>query len=305
VDLTKDEKRLKAISMDVEPAAGPLEGLIGALESVGLHDKRIGIDELGLRSGFLEMLRERLPRGHFVEVSQLLRWVRKVKTPEEIHRLREAARITEQAILAAAAIVREGLREYELVREFERSIVTQGGTPAFTFIRIGRNAVAGQRKPDSTPLKKGDTIWFDTGAIYQGYCSDIARIFSLGEPSKRARVIYAAMLAGEEVGIARTRAGMTGGELFEITMEASRQAGLPDYRRHHVGHGIGAEVYEPPLLAPDNEDVIEEGSVINIETPYYEFGLGALHVEDPYVVGANGNHELLTTLERHLHIRGD
>ena len=169
-------------------------------------------------------------------------------------------------------------------------------------IRFGRNAVAGQRQPDRTPLRKGDTIWFDTGAIYQGYWSDIARIFSLGEPSPRAQKIYAAMLAGENAGIAKTQVGMTGAELFDITIQASREAGHPEYRRHHVGHGIGSEVYEAPLLNPNSLDVIEEGDVINIETPYYEFGLGALHVEDPYVVSADGDHEILTTLGRELHI---
>lgn len=300
--LSEDEKKLQEMSMDSEPASGPLEGLLKALEKMGLANKRIGIDELGLRKGFYETLVEKLPQADLVPVSALLRWVRKVKTAEEIRRLREAAHITERAMIAASGIAREGVTEYELAREFERSIVSQGGRPQFSLIRIGRNGVAGQREADRTPLRKGDTIWFDTGALYKGYWSDIARIFSLGEPDKRARQIYSALLEGEEVGIAKTRVGMTGGELYEITMEASRKAGHSTYRRHHVGHGIGSEVYEAPLLAPGNEDIIEEGSVINIETPYYEFGLGALHVEDPYVVNGNGNHELLTTLGRELQI---
>jgi Xaa-Pro aminopeptidase len=257
---------------------------------------------LGFRQGYFEALGEKLPKVELTQASSLLRWVRKVKTPEEVRRLREAAKNTERAMLAATGIAREGITEQELKREFERSIVGQGGRPVFTLIRFGRNAVAGQREPDRTPLIKGDTIWFDTGTIYQGYWSDVARIFSLGEPNERAKKIYAAMQAGEEIGIAETRVGMSGGELFDITMDASRKAGHPEYRRHHVGHGIGAEVYEPPILAPGNQDTIEAGSVINIETPYYEFGLGALHVEDPYVVRADGNHELLTTLGRELHI---
>ena len=302
IELTADEKQLKIISMDSEPVAGPLEGLGAALEKMGLTDKKVGIDEIGFKRGFFEALGEQFPKAEFSQASALLRWVRKVKTLEEIRRLREAAKITERAMLAATGIAREGITEYELAREFERSIVGQGARPQFTLIRIGRNAVAGQREPGRTPLHKGDTIWFDTGALYKGYWSDIARIFSLGEPGQRAQKIYTAMLKGEEEGIARTRVGMTGGELFDITMKASRNGGHPEYRRHHVGHGIGSEVYEAPLLAPGNQDVIEEGSVVNIETPYYEFGLGALHVEDPYVVKADGHHELLTTLGRELHV---
>lgn len=302
IELTPDELQLKQISMDSEPVAGPFEGLSKALQEMGLSNKKVGIDEIGFMPGFLEQLSANFAKAQFSEVSSLLRWVRRVKTAEEVRRIREAAKITERAMLAATGIAREGITEYELAREFERSLVGQGARPQFTLIRFGRNAVAGQREPGRTPLQKGDTIWFDTGALYKGYWSDVARIFSLGEPSQRAQRIYAALVRGEKDGIAQTAVGMTGGELYEITMAATKQAGHPDYRRHHVGHGIGAEVYEAPLLAPGNEDVIEEGAVINIETPYYEFGLGALHVEDPYVVKADGNHELLTTLGRQLHI---
>src|SRR5690606_13134900 len=128
---------------------------------------------------------------------------------------------------------------------------------------------------------------------------DLARNFSLGETSQRAQTLYAAMLAGEQAAIEQTRPGMTGGQLFDLTLAATQAAGAPHYRRHHLGHGIGAEVYEQALVAPGNNEIIEEGAVVNIETPYYEFGLGALHVEDPYVVRADGN-ELLTTLSREL-----
>jgi Xaa-Pro aminopeptidase len=301
-ELNPDERWLQQVAMGTEPAAGPLEGLTAALQKLGLAEQRVGIDELGFMPGFYEKLSEGLPRARLSRASGLLRWVRKVKTPEEIRRLRAAARVTENAIQAAAGIAREGVTEVELSREFLRSIVSQGGLPEFTLIRVGRNAVAGQRLPSRTALRKGDTIWFDVGATVDGYWADLARIYSLGEPAPRAKQLYAALLEGEERGMAQTRVGMTGDELFAVTMEATRQAGHPGYRRHHVGHGIGAEVYEPPILRPGNQDTIEAGSVVNIETPYYEFGLGALHVEDPYVVRADGNHEWLTTLGRGLQV---
>ncbi len=302
VHLTEEELWLYNHSVIKAEKQSPFEALLSALCDLGLDDKRVGIDELGLLDGYFTMLGEKLPKADFCKVSSMLRWVRKVKSEEEITRLRGSARMTEQAIRSAAAIARVGVTEYELAREFERSIVSQGGRPQMTLIRFGRNAVAGQRLPGDTQLQKGDTIWFDVGATFKGYWSDIARIFCLGEPSERVKKLYGALLEGEKAGIAQTKPGMTGADLFHITMEATRKAGHPDYRRHHVGHGIGAEVYEPPILGPDNQDTIEAGSVINIETPYYEFGLGALHVEDPYVVRADGENELLTTLGRELHI---
>jgi Xaa-Pro aminopeptidase len=302
VDLTEDEKKLQRISDVTKTKEDPFQALIYALKKMGLVNKKVGIDTLGIKPGYVEKLKHELPNTRFVECSETLRWVRKVKTTEEVHRLRRSALITGNAILAAAGIARKGVTEYEVAREFERSVVSQGAMPKFTQIRFGRNAVAGQRTPGQTPLAEGDTIWFDVGSTYRGYCSDIARVFSLGEPNPRARKVYEAMLKGEEIAIKKTRAGMLASELFNLTMEAVRADGVPEYRRHHVGHGIGSEVYEPPIIAPSNDDLIEVGCVINIETPYYEYGLGALHVEDPYLVRKDGNNELLSDLPRGLQV---
>jgi len=299
IELTAGELRLKAISVDTQPAASPLDALVSAIHELGLAQARVGIDELGLRPGYWEVLTERLPKAHLKKAVETLRRIRKVKTPEEIRRLRAVTHIVENAIVTTAAIAREGVTEYELAREFDRSIVSQGARPAFTLIRIGPNSVAGQVAPNRTRLGKGDTIWFDVGCWYQGYWADLARNYSLGESSRRAKHIYRAMLSGEQAAIDQARAGMTGEQLFDLTMNASRKAGVPHYRRHHVGHGIGTELYEMVNLAPGVQEPLEEGAVVNIETPYYEFGLGALHVEDPFVVRSGGN-ELLTTLSREL-----
>ena len=196
-------------------------------------------------------------------------------------------------------IAREGVTEIEMVQEFDRTLVSHGGRPAFTLIHFGRNAVAGERLPSTNKLKAGEPIWFDCGSYYDGYWADLARIGCVGEPSARAKQIYHAMLEGENAAIKEVKAGMTGEDVFNLTMEASRKAGVPHYQRHHVGHGIGAELYEDVRIAPGVTEVIEEGTIVNIETPYYEFGLGALHVEDPFVVKAGGN-QLLTTLSREM-----
>jgi Xaa-Pro aminopeptidase len=299
--LTDAESRLKEIAVDAPLVPTALEALVTVLGRLGLSDARVGVDEAGVPQGYLDRLAEALPHARFIPAAGTLRSIRKVKTPSEVRRAAEAAKVVENAIVAASAIVREGVRECDVAREFERSIASQGGRPKFTLIRFGRNAVAGQVTPDDTPLRRGDTIWFDVGCTYRGYWADIARVYSLGEPEARARRIYQAMLEGENRAIAEAHPGMSGKELFDITVEAVREAGVPHYRRHHVGHGIGVEAYDPVLITGTNEDVLEEDTIVNIETPYYEFGLGALHVEDPFVVRSDGN-TILTRLSRDLHV---
>jgi Xaa-Pro aminopeptidase len=75
-------------------------------------------------------------------------------------------------------------------------------------------------------------------------------------------------------------------------VEAVREAGLPDYDRHHVGHGIGLEPTEPPWFEPGSTMPLEMGMVVRVETPYYEPGRGGLHLKDTMLVTSTGHHVL-------------
>ncbi|MDA9459579.1 hypothetical protein XI00_35990 [Bradyrhizobium sp. CCBAU 21359] len=292
--LHANEQRLYNLTNNpAQPTGGA--ALAAALKTLGLAGKRVGLDENGMRIGVQCALNQALGSTHFVPASSTFAWVRRVKTEEEIRRIARAAQITERAILASVSIAQAGVTERELYLEFNRSIASQGARPEFTMIRFGRNGVGGQVRSDRTRLNRGDTIWFDVGCTYEGYWSDLARTFSFGEPSPRIRELYRAMVAGEREGIDRTRPGITGADVFQLTVRAVRDNGEPRYRRHHVGHCIGAEAYEHPILNEASDIVIEAGMVINIETPYYEFGVGAVHVENPFVVSESGPNRLLTS----------
>ncbi|EKX62058.1 aminopeptidase P family protein [Streptomyces ipomoeae] len=298
VALDHEDALLRAVSDDPR-FDDALSALVHAVKQVCPGGGRVAVDEEGVPADFLDELGKRLPGWQLVPGAGHLRHVRQVKTDRETELVAAAARVAENAIRATVAVMREGVTERELVREFNRSVASQGGTPRFTLIRIGAGAVAGQRRPTTTALRRGQAVWFDVGAVVDGYWCDIARVATLGDPDQRLARLYEAVLAGEQAALDHARPGMTGQELFELTVGAVRDAGIPHYRRNHVGHGIGVEVYDPVLIRPDSTDPLRTGTVVNIETPYYEFGFGCVHVEDPFVVGPDGN-RLLTTLPREL-----
>ncbi|WDZ82180.1 M24 family metallopeptidase [Micromonospora cathayae] len=299
VELTDREKKLVATSVDAPTVPTPLDALVETLRRAGLDGARIGLDEDGVGHGYPDALREKLPGLDVHFVSQALRWARKVKTAREVRSITAAAAAAEVGIKAVNALARPGVTELELVREFERAVAGVGARAKFSHIKIGRGGVAGQTRPSNVALRRGDAIWFDVGCVVDGYWADIARVSCLGEPSDKLVRYYAAMKAGCDRAYAEAKPGMTGGELFDLTVDAVHQAGVPHYRRNHVGHGIGVELYDRVNVTPGNTDDLEEGVVVNIETPYYEFGLGAVQVEDPFLVTATGN-QLLTTLDRDL-----
>jgi len=299
VQLTPEETRLKELAIDRHPRGDALEGLVAALEETGLTAGVIGLDERGINASYPGELTNRLPKLEIRPASSLLTRIRMVKTPEEIKRLREAVRVTEKAILRAVGIAREGVTEGDLAREFDRALIDQGAEPLFTGLRVGRQSAFGQVRAGETPLRRGDRIWFDVGCRYQGYSSDIARTFAFGDIGERARRFYDAIFEGEEAGLAAIKAGVRADEVFRVTVDAVRKAGIPNFRRRMVGHGMGIWLYDPPMLAPGDETILEEGMVLDIEPPYYELGTGALAVEDTLVV-TSGRPELLTSISRKL-----
>lgn len=297
--LTEEEQYLVDVSIKGEVYSSPVDALVAVLGKMGLADKKVGIDEINFAAGNMEALAEKLPKANFVQATETLRQIRKVKTDAEIRRLRKVSHMNELAIQSLLGIVSAGVTEIDLAREYSRSVSSQGGVPNFTCLRVGPNGVMAEREPTRAQIKPGEPIFIDVGCEFHGYFADFGRTACLGTPSARLSEVYEPLKISHLKAIEMAKPGMTGGELFDLTVEEGRKAGLTHYERHHTGHGIGLELYENVLISPGNDDVIEEGTVINHESPYYEFGLGGLIVEDPFVVRASGN-EVLTTLSPEL-----
>lgn len=301
VTLNDLERGVKELVIQGETKKNALEGIVAALKRRGLSRGTIGVDERGVTREFMESLREELPQAQIRPADAHIRHIRAVKTEEEVERLRAAVQLTEKGMRAAMEIAREGVTEAEMIRRLESTVSAGGGRPLFTFIYFARRGALGQLPRGEGVLQRGDVIRFDTGCVLDGYNSDIARNFALGEPDERALQLYEAMLAGEEAAFEAMRPGVRACDVFEAAVQAVRDAGLPDYQRHHVGHGVGLEVYDVPLLGPNDETPLEAGMTFEVETPYYEMGLAGLQPEDTVVLREDGP-ELLTTLSRQLEI---
>ncbi|EGJ30232.1 MULTISPECIES: Xaa-Pro peptidase family protein [Moorena] len=291
--LTDEEKLLQQWSIVEDAYKSPVQALEALLTALNAKSSRIGYDQNGFSDIALAELKSMFSKAQFVESSEILRFVRRVKTSYEVEQLTRSAQINERAIAEVLDNLYENIPETEISRLFEVSLVKQGAYPSLTMVKIGRHAVGGQRRQrEDIRLAPGDLLWFDSDAWYQGFWSDIARVYAYREVSPAASERYHALALGMKTAISEISPGMTGGDVFNLTMAAIHEAGFREYRRHHVGHGIGLEPYERPILAPSETERIEAGMVISVETPFYEFGFGALHIEDPILIGNEDNHLL-------------
>jgi Xaa-Pro aminopeptidase len=154
-------------------------------------------------------------------------------------------------------------------------------------------------REEHATLRKGGVVRFDVGCNLEGYFSDIARNYSLGQPAAGRRSIdyYNAILAAETAAIDAMRPGVPASEVFHAAIRGARESGIPHYQRNHVGHGVGLEMYDIPLLGPNDNTPLEAGMVFEVETPYYELGFPGLQVEDTVVLREHGA-EILCQLDR-------
>lgn len=274
------------------PAASPADALVKVLGDLGVLGKRLGVDESGLFPSAWRTVEERLQGSTVVPAYQLFRRARMVKSPEEVARLERAAQIAEDGVAAALAMLKAGVTEREAAYVYEAEILKRGAQPFFTVITIGERAALADVYPAERALKPGEMVRFDLGCVYQGYRSDIARTAVLDKPSGKLARTYAAILAGEKAEIAAMTPGVPVSQIFEVAVRATRENGMPHYQRHHVGHGIGLEPYDPPTLNAATQTPLEPGMVFCVETPYYEHGWGGVQVEDAIEVTAAGTRRL-------------
>jgi Xaa-Pro dipeptidase len=304
--LNELEQRLLALMERPRPAS-LVEALADAVRGRGLEGGRLGLDEMNVPPRTRAALVAALPRATFVDAFDLFREIRIVKTAEEIERLRRAARINQAALQAVLAAARVGVADADLRATYFKTVTELDGVPRMW------GSSAGPRSScffsvGHEPLRRGDLIRLDVGCRYQHYFADTARTAVVGEPTREQSQAYTAIRRGVQAACERVRPGIRVSDLYDVCMTEIR-ASLRDFDRHHCGHSIGLELYEPPMVvgggrtsdifAQGADRALETGMLVNIEAPLYQLGFGGMNVEDTLLVTAPGA-EWLTSLDREL-----
>jgi Xaa-Pro dipeptidase len=298
--LTDAERKLQEIvNENSYPDLDAVELLARTIKEKRLEKGKIGLDERGIPPEVRAGIVEALPHATFVNAFRLFRKIRMVKTKDEIDLLRKAAAINEEAIQQFLRCINIGVTEKELCREFHHVLIKRGAEKGHW------NSSGGARSgalfpPSDYRLKKGDLFRFDVGCTYHNYFADTGGVCVLGQdPHERQKKIYHALRTGVEVAFSLVRPGVRTSRIFETAMDAIRKDGIPEYRRSHLGHGIGLEFYDDPLICSGKDNcsglfvgagdtLLEENMVVNIETPYYELGFGGFQIEHTLVTTKAG-----------------
>jgi len=247
-------------------------------------------------------------------VDRVVEAIRVVKDEVEQEIFRRAGTMLDAVAAGVLGTVRAGLRECDLAAEIDYRLRLGGfEKPSFdTIVASGPHAAMPHARPDDRVLAAGDLVVLDFGGVYDGYCVDLTRTVSVGEPSQEARRLYAAVAEAQLAGVAAVRPGAPVTDVDEAARGVLERHGLGAAFCHATGHGLGLEIHEEPRVGPRRADipgvppagtdlVLEPGVVITVEPGAYVPGLGGVRIEDDVLVTRDGV-EWLTRVPRELRV---
>ncbi|MEG2515832.1 MAG: aminopeptidase P family protein [Acidaminococcaceae bacterium] len=227
--------------------------------------------------------------------------LRRVKDKKELQSLTRAVNISDRAFEALLPELISGMTELEAAAKLEYKMRLFGseGVAFPTIVASGERSALPHGTATQKPLTNGDFVTFDFGAVYEGYHSDITRTVVMGKAANWQHDIYRTVLAAQLLGCRSARAGLTGKQLDTIVRDYISQAGYGQYFGHGLGHGVGLEIHEEPVVSKRGESELEAQSVITIEPGIYIPGKGGVRIEDTVVL-TNTGCQILTGVSKQL-----
>jgi Xaa-Pro aminopeptidase len=314
--------RLEAVIADIRPFPSSKEfpQLIGAeVKRVGLTFDVVPVQQYNLYAKLI-------PGREFVDISGMNRELRSVKSPWELERMRESGRRTAAVFLQVPDFLKAGMRELDLAAEFEYRLRKAGGEgyvrmrafnqELFMGLAVsGASAVmpgffdgavtgrglsnASPHGASLAPIAAGSPVILDYTGVFDGYLVDMTRIFVLGRLSDTLLHAFDTSLAIQSFLVQNLKPGAICEELFQGAAELANQAGLgnffmgpPGENARFVGHGVGLELDEFPVVAQGFKAPLQTGQTIAIEPKFAIPGQGVIGIENTFAVSEAGGERI-------------
>ncbi len=267
-----------------------------------------------------------LPGRDFSDISMLNRELRSVKSTWELERMRHAGAQLSRVFAAVADMLKPGMREVDLAAEFEAGLRRIGGEGLVRLRAFNQElfmglvvsgtsgsgggffdgAVTGEGMSSAAPhgasakvIESGQPVMIDYAGIFDGYIVDMTRMYACGSLSDKLQNAFAVACKIQEHIAAEMKPGAICSELFATSVEMAEEAGLgdcymgpPGEQAKFVGHGVGLELDEFPVLAQGFDMPLVAGQTIAVEPKFVFPDLGPIGIENTFVVTERGGEKL-------------
>lgn len=255
----------------------------------------------------------------------LIRQARSIKTPIEIEMFRRSGIAHAKAYEQIPSVYQPGMTDRQLSVEIERLMRLEGCLGIFRVfgqsmeifmgsLLAGDNAavpspydfaLGGKGLDPSLPggvsgtlLQAGQCFMVDMGGNFYGYMGDMSRVFSIGKLPEQAYAAHQTCLEIQEEIVAMAKPGTVCEDMYNKAIEIVTKAGFADYfmgvdqKAKFIGHGIGLEINEMPVLAPRMKQELKPGMVFALEPKIVLPGIGPVGIENSWAVTTDGLEKL-------------
>jgi Xaa-Pro aminopeptidase len=278
-----DVERRTALDGYTEPAIEVAAGL-GA---------RVGFEREGLSFGACERLRSAAGDDiELVPTDGVAEMLREVKDDEERALIAAAQSCADAAFdeVVLGGGLRPGVTERAIALALEVAMrrAGAGGIAFDPIVAFGANAAEPHHRPTDREARAGDLVKLDFGGEVGGYRSDMTRTVALGDPGRRERELYEVVRAAQAAGVDAVGDGVDASAVDGAARRVIEEAGFGDAFSHPVGHGVGLEIHESPILRASCRTRLRAGAVVTVEPGVYLPGVGGVRIEDMVEVTPDG-----------------
>jgi Xaa-Pro aminopeptidase len=270
---------------ETEDPIAIVAGLAGAASTVAIGDHTW--------ARFLLDLQRALPRAAFRKGSEITAPLRMVKDGAEVDALLAAARAVDGIVAEMRSRPFGGRTEKDVYRELVQRMLDAGHERAnFAIVGSGPNGASPHHEAGPRTIEIGDVVVCDFGGSMRHYCSDITRLFVVGEPSREVRDTYGVLVGAQEKAVQSATVGTPCEEVDATARRIIADAGFGDRFIHRTGHGIGVETHEDPYIVAGNSAPLVPGNAFSVEPGIYLPGRFGLRLEDIVVATPDGPERL-------------
>ncbi len=260
---------------------------------------KIGFQADKLSYAEVERYQEKIPAKEWVAVSELCDEFVMIKTPHEIECMRKAVEISDKVFEKILPIISPDVTELDIAAEISYWNKKFGASKdSFDpIVASGPNGASPHARPSSQKLVPNALIVIDMGCMYEGYASDQTRTVALGQITPEAKEVYHAVLDAQLLGIEEAQLGKTGKQVDQAVRDLLDKKGYGQYFGHALGHGVGLQVHEKPVLSKHNDKPLKPMNVVTVEPGVYIPGKFGVRIEDMVVITEQGAEPLQKSLK--------
>jgi len=266
-----------------------------------LHIQKLAVQIEHVTIGQRKRLQKKLGAKRLLDLDDSLVHHRAVKDRIELKAINKALDIQERAFCELLAWIKPGKTEQEVAAYLDYCMRRLGADGASfpTIVAADSNAALPHAVPGKRKLSSRGMVLIDWGARYHGYCSDLTRVISFGRFKPKLLEIYKVVRDAQQAAIDAIRPGRELAEIDRIARKVIARAGYGDCFGHSLGHGLGLQVHEQPILSANSKGVLMAGNIITVEPGIYLPGIGGVRLEDDVLV-SDKDHIVLSHLPKTL-----